>query len=70
MDRSTHETKADNNEEVKEAVGTQPDFVNVEMTIDEEAFEGSIDEITTGGFVSFRYTAWLGSAPPLNPKVS
>jgi hypothetical protein len=45
-------------------------FFDVEMMIDPSAFEGSTLDIKPGVFVSFRYTAWIGSAPPLNPKIS
>eukprot|EP00026_Physarum_polycephalum_P002000 Phypoly_transcript_02004.p1 GENE.Phypoly_transcript_02004~~Phypoly_transcript_02004.p1 ORF type:complete len:496 (+),score=54.29 Phypoly_transcript_02004:1101-2588(+) len=57
---------------------TQPDptspkttssFCEVEMTVDWSSFDGLPEHIVPGAFVSFRYTAWFGSMPPLNPKI-
>ena len=61
--------KGDTNDIAKKGINQQSPFMEVEMTLD-EAFDGDHEEITPGSFVSFRYSAWAGSAFPLNPKVS
>lgn len=47
------------------------EFYEVEMSVDERFFDGDINEISEGNFVSFKYLGEHGTyGPPLNPKVS
>ena len=55
---------------ISEREMAQDSFIDVEMPVDGSAFDGNLADIAPGVFVSFRYTAWIGSPPPLNPKVS
>ena len=53
--------------EVKEDEG----FFEVEISVDEDLFDGDLSGITVGTFVSFRYTGEMHTfGPPKNPKVS
>lgn len=46
------------------------EFIDVEMKIDVQLFEGSENEIEPGKFVSYRYTGEHASAGPINPTIS
>lgn len=47
------------------------EFFQVEMKVDQDLFEGNIEEIVPGAFVSFRYTGEYNAfGPPVNPKIS
>ena len=47
------------------------DMWEIEMPIDADLFEGDVQEIKIGDFVSFRYSGNFASAlTPINPKIS
>ena len=50
---------------------TESDFYDVEMAVDEDRFDGDVNEICNNSYVSFRYFGQLsGLGPPIDPRVS
>jgi hypothetical protein len=50
---------------------TREDFMEVEMEVDHRLFEGDVDEITPGIFISYQYAGeYTPGGVPISPKIS
>lgn len=53
------------------STSVEGDFYDVEMSVDEDRFDGDVSDIAVNSYVSFRYFGQLsGTGPPIDPRVS
>lgn len=70
-DEDTNAVGEKEKEGKEEDEGEDGGHYDLEMSIDEQAFDGDLREIKEGSFVSFKYIGMGGGVGhPLNPKVS